>query len=101
MTFVDGISNGSDCYDGSGSRTALDDYKTSPKFANKMREACHRILYVTVNNSAIMNGVSSTDKIVKQTSWWEGTVIALVTISSVLSLASIGLLTASYILKKK
>ena len=101
MTFVDGINNGSDCYDGPGSKTALDEYKTSARFANKMREASHRILYVTVNNCAVMNGVSSTDKIVKQTSWWEMTVIGLVSLSGLFALASVSFLTLSYVFKKK
>ena len=101
MTFVDGINNGSDCYDGPGSKTALDEYRSSARFANKMREACHRILYVTVNDCAVMNGVSSTDKIVKQASWWEITVIGLIAISGALAACSITLLTLSYIKGKK
>lgn len=52
MTYQDGIPGGTDLFLGSGSRTALDAYKSNATFAQAMREACHRILYVISNYSA-------------------------------------------------
>lgn len=40
-----------------------------------MREACHRILYMVVNSSA-MNGISSTMVTVSHLPWWKGALIA-------------------------
>lgn len=77
MTYVDGIANGTSLYDGAGSEKALDDYRGNVFFANKMREACHRILYVTANFSAAMNGISASDEIVPIVTWWQATIIGL------------------------
>ncbi|MCD8040353.1 MAG: glycoside hydrolase family 3 C-terminal domain-containing protein [Clostridia bacterium] len=85
MTYYDGIMNGTNLYDGTGTSTSLDKYKSSARFANMMRESCHRILYVVCNYSAAMNGISSNTKIVAVTPWWqtlltvlEGVSIALI-----------------------
>lgn len=101
MTFVDGIANGTDLYDGAGSKTALDDYKRSAMFANKMRKSAHRILYVTVNNSAIMNGISSGDRIVPILTWWQVLLFATVIVFSVLTAAAVVMTGVSYYKKIK
>lgn len=90
MTFDDGIMAGTDIYLGSGSKTALKPYKTSLTFKNKVRDATHRILYVQVNYSCAMNGLSANSKIVNITPWWD-TLLLIVSITSgiiaILSLA--------------
>ena len=96
MTFVDGIMNGTDCYDGPGSRNALDDYRSSPTFANKMREAAHRIMYVTANYSAALNGLAATDKVVTIATWWEITLIVLTSVFAVITAACAVMLGLSY-----
>lgn len=101
MTFVDGIANGTDLYDGAGSKTALDDYKRSAMFANKMRKSAHRILYVTVNNSAIMNGISSGDRIVHILTWWQIMLLSIVIVFSVLTAAAVVMTGVSYYKKIK
>ena len=69
MTYQDGIPGGTDLFLGSGSRTALDAYKEDATFAQAMREASHRILYVVANYSAALNGMTP-DTSVGETSWW-------------------------------
>lgn len=77
MTYLDGFMNGTDLFLGAGSETALDAYKNSPTFANKIRESVHRILYVIGNYSAAMNGVSSSLEIKTVTPWWKLTLYGL------------------------
>ena len=89
MVFDDGIANGTDCYDGSGSENALSAYKSSPMFANKMRESTHRILYVTANYSAIMNGISSADRVVKVLTWWQVMLNSILAATAGLTLVSL------------
>lgn len=96
MTFVDGIANGTNCYDGPGSEAALNDYRQSAMFAGKMRESAHRILYVTANYSAITNGISSSDRIVTVMTWWEIVVLVLVIAAAALAAASGAMLAVSY-----
>lgn len=69
MTYQDGIPGGTDLFLGSGSRTALDAYQGDVTFAQAMREASHRILYVVANYSAALNGMTP-DTSVGETSWW-------------------------------
>ena len=101
MVFDDGIANGTDCYDGSGSENALSAYKGSAMFANKMREASHRILYVTANYSAIMNGISSADKVVKVLTWWQVLLNAVLGVTAVLTLGSLVMYFVKYVQAKK
>ena len=101
MTFVDGIANGTNLYDGSGSTTALDDYKGSAMFANKMRESAHRIMYVTANYSAAMNGIASGDKIVVVMTWWQVMLLVIVIAFAVLTAAAAALTGVSYYKKLK
>lgn len=101
MTFVDGIVNGTDCYDGTGTRNSLDDYQDSAMFANKMREASHRILYVTVNYSAIMNGISSSDRIVSILTWWQIAIIVLLVVFAVATALCAFMYVRNYISRKK
>jgi hypothetical protein len=37
MTYKDGLARGTDCYLGSGSASALDEYKNDPSFAARVR----------------------------------------------------------------
>ena len=101
MTYVDGIANGTSLYDGAGSEKALDDYRNNAFFANKMREACHRILYVTANYSAAMNGISASDQIVRITTWWEATIIGLRVGFGILTGATLVLLGVAALVKRK
>ncbi len=71
MTWQDGILHGTDLFLGSGSETSLNEFKSSPTYATRMREASHRILYNIANYSAAMNGISPEMTIGAATWWWK------------------------------
>lgn len=90
MVYSDGIFNGTDCFLGAGSTTALDSYKSSPAFAHRMREASHRILYVVANYSAAMNGMKATSRVITIMPWWQVTLISLIVVTAVITAAAAG-----------
>ena len=101
MTYQDGILNGTDCYLGGGSESALNAFRNSPTFAHRMRESCHRILYAVGNFSRAMNGYGENDDVKVEMPWWQTTLIAVDSVLAAISLASIGLYVTSLILEKK
>ncbi len=86
MTYDDGVFNGTDLFLGSGSKTALRDWKGNMAFRNRVREAAHRVLYVIVNNSAAMNGVTPGTRVVQITPWWQMALLGALALSSLLAL---------------
>ena len=102
MTYDDGIMAGTDIYLGSGSKTALKAYKGSLTFKKKVREATHRILYVQVNHSCAMNGISPTSKIVTLTPWWDTLLFSLIIATGVIAgLSLVMTFVVGFIPKKK
>ena len=89
MTFDDGVFNGTDLFLGSGSKTALKEWKSNIPFRNRVREAVHRVLYVTVNGNAVMNGVSPSSQVVLVTPWWAVALLAAIAASAVIALGSV------------
>ena len=68
----DALTKGTDLFlDPSGAQTQFDAYAESAAFRQCVREAVHRYLYVAVNYSAAMNGVSGTSEIVSAAPWWQ------------------------------
>ena len=90
MTYDDGIYNGTDLFLGSGSKSALAEWRNSNAFRNRVREAAHRVLYVTANHCARMNGITPTSIIVEIMPWWQATIITLIVVFAVLSAACLG-----------
>lgn len=101
MTYDDGIMAGTDIYLGSGSKTALKDYKGSLTFKKKVREAAHRILYVQVNCSCAMNGISASSKIVTLTPWWDTLLTSLMIASGVIAGLSLAMSFIIVLIPKK
>lgn len=89
MTYDDGICNGTDLFLGSGSKTALKEWKNSVAFKNRVREATHRVLYVTVNYCAAMNGVTPNKRYVSITPWWQVTLIVAIVVVGVAALSGL------------
>ena len=87
MLYNDGIYNGTDLFLGTGSESALKDYKNNPTFVNRVRDSAHRVLYVICNFSAAMNGISPSGRVVDVTPWWKATLIALIIVFAVISVA--------------
>ncbi|MCD8295887.1 MAG: glycoside hydrolase family 3 C-terminal domain-containing protein [Clostridia bacterium] len=101
MTYYDGIMAGTCLYDGSGSDTALDGFRNSPRFCRMMREATHRILYVVCNFSAAMNGYSSNTKLVPVTPWWQILLTTLEVIAIVLTVGSAAVYVVAEVLRHR
>jgi len=101
MTPLDGLFAGTDAWLESGSVHNFNQYKNNATVVTAMREAAHRILYITTNYSVAMNGISTTDKVQILTPWWETVLISSEIILAVISAGSVAILAASLILKKK
>ena len=87
-----------------GDENTLAPFASSPTFNMRIREATKRMLYVTVNFSSAMNGISPNTRIMKLTPWWENLTNGLIISFSILAVASVGLLVATEVLgifKKK
>lgn len=87
MTYDDGIMNGTDLYLAAGDEYALSDYAYSIPFRLRMREACHRVLYVLANYSASMNGLSANSRIVNITPWWKTAIYSVIGVTAFLTAA--------------
>lgn len=89
MTYDDGIFNGTDLFLGSGSKTALKEWKSNIAFRNRIREATHRVLYVTANYSMAMNGLTANSIIVSVMPWWQLVLIIAIIAFGAISLISL------------
>ena len=98
MAIDDGFMNGTTCFLMNGDESTLAPYAYSPTFNLRVREAAKRMLYVTVNFSSAMNGISPNTRIIKLTPWWENLTNALIISTSILSIAAIGLLITTEVL---
>lgn len=88
MTYQDGVMNGTDCWLGNGSETALASLAENASFAQNMRESCHRILYAVTNFSASMNGITPDTPVGVVMPWWQAVLIAAVSVVAVLTAVS-------------
>jgi len=91
MVYSDGIINGTDCFLGDGDESKLAELAKNPAFAERMREASHRMLYVVCNYSAAMNGISSADRVVLIMPWWQILLTTLLSVFAVLAAAGIAI----------
>ena len=101
MTYQDGVPGGTDIFLGSGSRTALAEYKNNATYAQAMREACYRILYVISNYSAAVNGMTPDTPVGETSWWWKNTLIAAMSVTGVVAVGCIGMYIASQIMERK
>ena len=103
MTY-DSFMYGTDLFlDPNGSEKAFDSYRyaSSATFRNRIREAVHRHLYVTVNYSAAMNGYTSSTRSVEVLTWWQITLISIDATLFALGAAAVVFTVLSYINRKK
>lgn len=98
MQHDDGIMNGTDLFLGYGDETTLADYSYSIPYCLRMREACHRVLYVIANYSAAMNGMSANSKIVPIVPAWQIAVTVVIVVLSVLTAVGAALWITKYVL---
>ena len=88
MTYQDGIMYGTDCFLGSGTADSLKDFKGNTAYAQRMREASHRILYTVANYSAAMNGLGVEDTVNVSMPAWRVALLVLLGILAALSALS-------------
>ena len=101
MELDDGFMNGTTCFLMSGDERSLDKWAGSPTFNQRIREATKRMLYVTVNFSSAMNGISDNTRIVRVITWWEVVTAVFIIVSAVLTAAFIALHVLSIVKKKQ
>lgn len=101
MNYQDGISRGTDLFLGSGATDALNAYKNNAAFAERMREASHRILYAVCNFSAAMNGITPETNVSAAGWWWKNTIIAVDVIAAVLAVGAIGMYALCLVKERK
>lgn len=89
MTYQDGLPRGTDCYLGTGSTTALNDFKADANFAARVREACHRVLYAVCNFSCAMNGLSGESLAATSTPWWQTALLSAIAVLAVLTAVAV------------
>lgn len=90
------------CTSGTGFATYLENinFTEDTKLMNNMREAIHRQLY-NFANSAAMNGMTSSSKIVVVRVWYQKALTATTAISSIVLAGSLTLMTLGLLAKRK
>ena len=90
------------CTSGTGFAKYLDGYgiRSDAKLMANMREAIHRQLYVFAN-SAAMNGLTSSSKIVNIPTWYDITLMTVTIVSAVVAIVSCAMFALGFIGKKK
>ena len=96
MVYSDAFANGSDLFLGTGSETALNEFRSNAKFATRMRDSAHRVLYVIANYSCAMNGIGKDSKIIVITPWYQVLINSLIGVFAGLLGVSIIFLGISY-----
>lgn len=86
MVYDDGFMNGTDCFLDKGSYSDMTPEMRASKTLNrKLRESMHRLLFVTANYSASMDGYSASTKMVKVLVPWKVGLKTLMIVSGILS----------------
>lgn len=101
MVYDDGIFNGTDIFLGNGTASDLNEYKTNPAYAQRMREACHRVLYVICNYSSAMNGITTNTEFVRVSPWWEVLINGIVIGAIALTVISLVMVFITYYFRAK
>lgn len=101
MTLGYGILNGNDLPDGTCSASQLDMYREGyGELAWAMRDAVHRILYTVVHSNA-MNGKPADMSLTMVTPWWSNLMVALISVTAVLLVASIAGMVILHVKERK
>lgn len=97
MGVVDALMAGQDCilYE-QFDTTELMKAKSNPTIAQALRQATHRILYITVNSNA-MNGYKAGTRIIELTHWWQNAILACQIVLGILLGASAVLLALCFV----
>ena len=81
-------------------KTIYDPYLDNPYVMTMVRRACHNILYTGVN-SAAMNGITQTTKVVQVIPTWQKCLIALDVVVGLLAVAGVAWIVVRWLKSKK
>lgn len=96
-----GLLAGNDLWmDKGGTETYLIEHENNPTVMLALREACHRILYTQLHSNA-MNGVSTSTRIVKITSWWQTAILVVQYSSLAVLIACLTMAILSFVFNSK
>ena len=101
MELDDGFMNGTTCFLKSGNENTIDQWSYSPTFNQRVREATKRMLYVTVNFSSAMNGISLNTRIERFVTWWEIVTALFIAVTAVAAAGSVAMFVVSELKEKK
>ncbi len=76
---------------------AFDNYKNNATVCAAMREACHRILYTTLNSKA-MNKLSNNSKVIYHTPWWQTLITSMQITFGIIAGVCIAVTVAAFVL---
>lgn len=100
MVYDDGFMNGTDCFLDKGKYDDMTSaMRNSPTFNLRQRESVKRLLFVTANYSAAMDGYSSSTKLVPVAVPWKVAIDTLMIASIILASAFALIILAAQILK--
>ncbi len=100
MVYDDGFMNGTDCFLDKGSYADMTaEMRKSPTFNTKLRESMKRLLFVTANYSAAMDGYSASTKMVPVAVPWKIGLKAFEILSGVVACAATACFVAGQVLK--
>ena len=100
MVYDDGFMNGTDCFLDKGKYDDMTSaMRNSPTFNLRQRESVKRLLFVTANYSASMDGYSSSTKQVPVAVWWKVAIDTLMIASIILASVFALIILAAQILK--
>ena len=100
MVYDDGFMNGTDCFLDKGIYTDMTpEMRNSATFNLRQRESIKRLLYVTVNYSAAMDGYSAGTKMVRVAVWWKVAIDVLLIVSAIIAVAGILIVLAAAVMK--
>lgn len=95
-----GIQAGCDTYDANFHKDEYDDVRDNDVFRYCLRQSSKRICY-SILNSAAMNGIRSTTKVVYVNTWWQNALIGLQVGLAVCTVIFAGLFTFDLVCSKK
>lgn len=99
-SYVAGVLGGQNTWLFGSQKGQFDAYKNNAVVATAIRESCHYMLYSRLHSN-VMNGVSTTSKIVRITTWWESSLDTAKTVTLVITGSCLLLTVLSFVIGKK
>ncbi len=94
--FAEALIAGQDFWLMGGSTTLMDEYKDNATVACALREAARRMLYTQLHSHA-MNGITSEDRFIRITPWWQSALLGLKIASLIVAVLCAVMTTLSFV----